>query len=97
MSRAINVRKPEGNTPWRAYPSPDTTVDELQRAVNGLDLELVTDGETLEIYLTQGRRRTPPAIEDLARVMFGDDAGEATLVEETQPNKIIDEDDIPVG
>jgi len=96
MNRAITVKKPEGVVPWRAYPSPETTVAELERAINDLDLELVNDGETLEIYLTQGRRRTPPAIEDLARVMFGDQSDEATLVEETQPNKIID-GDIPVG
>ncbi len=87
MSRSLTVQKKLGILPWRAHPGPETTIAELEAAVSMLKLDVLrtTDDEILLVQTDEAiREQTPPPfIEELALVMFGDDADEATLVEET--------------
>lgn len=76
----LTVRK----TPWAAYPSPDTTLEQLARAVNAYGLEVVVtlDGEVyLGLPMLPGDG--PPATEKLAEVMYGGTDPELLVTEET--------------
>lgn len=87
MNRSLTIQKKTGFLPWRAHPGPETTIAELEAAVSMLKLDVLrtTDDEILLVQTDQAIRDQvpPPFIEELALVMFGDEADEATLVEET--------------
>lgn len=87
MTRSITVQKKDGFLPWRAHPGPETTIAELELAVSLLKLDILrtTDDEILLVQTDEAIRdqAQPPFIEELALIMFGDDADQATLVEET--------------
>ncbi len=98
MSRALTVQPKVGSLPWRAHPSEETTVAELERALSMFKIDLVrtTADEILLVQNTESIRdgEPPPKTEDLARIMFGHD--DAVLVEETGAHKKLD-GDRPVG
>ncbi len=87
MNRSLTIQKKTGFLPWRAHPGPETTIAELEAAVSLLKLDILrtTDDEILLVQTAEAIRNQdqPPFIEELALVMFGEEADEATLVEET--------------
>ena len=94
MNRIINVEPREGVLPWRARPSPETTIAELERAVRELDLEILKT-EAFEIILVQTDDQVldglpPPSIQELADTMFGE-SDAVTMVEESGRFPVIDE------
>lgn len=85
MSRILNIESREGGLPWRAHPSPETTVGELERAVREHDLEILRTVE-FEVILVQTHDQIrdgvpPPTTEELADTMFGE--ASVTTVEES--------------
>lgn len=95
MNRTLTVQKKEGFLPWRASPSPDTTVGELELAVSLLKLDILRTTED-EILLVQTDEAIkdgvpPPDIQELAMVMFGPESDQATLVEEMGSHRTVDE------
>jgi len=87
VNRSLTIQKKKGLLPWRAHPGPDTTVGELESALSLLSLDLVrTTEDEILLVQTQAAIRDgvlPPDTEELAAIMFGLDAEQATLVEET--------------
>jgi len=102
MSRSLTIHEPafNGDT-WKAFPSPETTVAELQLAIDGgFGLEVsVWDGEGVVLIAAPWAEAdpnwTPPKVEDLARVMFDDP--NPTLVIESGVHRTLDEETLPVG
>ena len=86
MSRSITIQAKAGPLPWRAHPSEDTTVGELEAAISlfKLDILRTTDDEILIVQTDEAIREgaDPPAMEELGRAMFGPDHN-AILVTET--------------
>jgi hypothetical protein len=92
MSRILNIEPREGALPWRAHPSAETTIAELERAVHELDLDILKTN-TDEILLVQTEKQIrdgvpPPMTDELAEVMFGVDSV-VTTVEESGTYPII--------
>lgn len=87
MNRSLTIQKKKGFLPWRAHPGPDTTIAELESALSLLKLDLVrtTDDDVLLVQTQEAIRdgELPPDTEELAAIMFGMSADQATLVEET--------------
>lgn len=80
--RTLTVQKSERFVPWRAVPDSDTTVAELQSAVDALGLCVVNDPELGIVLIMASMADTPPSIEVLADALFGVDSN-PTLVEES--------------
>ncbi len=77
--------------PWRAYPSPDTTLAQLAPAV--LEFELEVDVTTdLIVYLKRrdGDKNPTPTMEELGKAMFGE-GHNAILVTETGAHRRLEE------
>ena len=81
-ARTLTVQKSERFIPWRAVPDKDTTVEELEAAVDMLRLNVVNDPELGIVLMMAAIGDTPPSIEVLADALFGVDAN-PTLVEES--------------
>ncbi len=86
MSRSITIQAKLGSLPWRANPSPDTTMEELEAALSmfQLDIARTTDDEIILVQTAQAIRdgAPGPGMEELGRAMFGPD-NNAILVTET--------------
>lgn len=102
MNRNLNVEPREGVHPWRAHPSAETTIGELERAVQEFDLDVVKT-TAFEIILVQTAEQIrdgvpPPDIDELAREMFGDHAIIVTVEESgTFPSLDLDLPDLSIG
>ena len=94
MSRSITIQSKVGPLPWRAHPSEDTTVEELEAAISlfKLDILRTTDDEILLVQTDQAIREgaPPPSMEELGRAMFGPDHN-AILVTETARHRKLEE------
>jgi len=86
VNRSLTIQAKTGSLPWRAHPSDDTTVGELEAAISMFQLDILrtTDDEILLVQTDQAIRNDaePPAMEALGRAMFGPDHN-AILVTET--------------
>ena len=85
MNRILNVEPRDGVLPWRAHPSPETTIAELERAVQKLDLNVIkTTGFEIILVQTDEQIRDgvpAPTTDELAATMFGDGAVVTTVEE----------------
>ncbi len=87
MKRSIIVQNRGGVLPWRAHMSEHTTVGELELALSLLKLDIIRT-TTDEILLVQTEEAIkdgvpPPDTQELAIVMFGTEADQALLVEDS--------------
>lgn len=101
MNRSLTIQTKLGSLPWRAHPSEDTTVGELQAAISifKLDVLRTTDDEILLVQTDQAIRAgdPPPDMEELGTAMFGLDHN-AILVTESGIHKTLDgEGDLAAG
>ena len=72
------------NDPWRAIPSDDTTVGQLAEAVHVFDLEvLVSDDLEVSLQMLPGDDRDPPATDELAQMIYGDQNEGLIIAEES--------------
>ena len=85
--RSITVSKETDEVYWFAMPSAETTMEELNRAIDELSLEVRTWNRQVILVAPDGI--TPPRVEELARVMFGPE-NDATLVEETGTHRAME-------
>ncbi len=95
MSRSITIQAKGGALPWRAHPSEDTTVGELEAAISLFDLDILrtTDDEILIVQTDQAIRdgAEPPAMEELGRAMFGPDHNAILVTESTARSRRLEE------
>lgn len=100
MNRSLTIQPKDGSLPWRAQPSENTTIEELERAVMMLKLDILrtTDDEILLVQTAEAIRDgvPPPDTQELEMVMFPGYES-VTLVEDPGPHRTIDEDEIHVG
>lgn len=100
MSRALTIQPKVGSLPWRACPSQETTVGELEAAISMFKIDLVRTSAD-EILLVQNTEAIrdgvpPPTMEELGTAMFGPDHN-AILVTESGIHKAIGEEEIPAA
>lgn len=91
---SLTIQPKVGRLPWRACPSEDTTVGELEAAISMFQLDILrtTDDEILIVQTDQAIRdgADPPAMDELGRAMFGPDHN-AILVTETGQHRRLEE------
>ena len=85
---SLTVRK----KPWAAFPTPDTTIEQLARAVNAFGLEVVVtlDG-TVYLGLPELPGDAPPNTDALAEVMYAGADPDLLVAEETGEHQRLEE------
>ncbi len=97
MSRSLTIHEQTVESPWTATPGSATTIAELELAVRAYpELEICQLEGGVVLVSADPSLDSKPKVDELARVMFGQD-NDAVLVTETGVHRIIDEDRIPVG
>lgn len=77
---SLNIRA----EPWAAFPSPDTTLEQLTAALVAFPDLRIRIGTEFDVTLVLAHRRgTPPTADDLATAMFGGTDPELMVIEET--------------
>jgi len=100
VNRSLTIQEKVGSLPWRACPSADTTVGELEAAVSMFKITIArtTADEILLVQTDEAIRDgdPPPDMEELGTAMFGEDHN-AILVTESGIYKTLDGEDLAAG
>jgi len=83
------------NDPWAAIPSDDTTIGQLAEAVHAFDLEvLVSDDLEVSLQMLPDDDRDPPATDELARMIYGEQGRDLIVSEKSGVFELPDFEDL---